>query len=501
MIKSAIPFGFRKRDKFSEKDWLSVDDPSYSNFDYVDIHFNSCETVRRIFSLARQLGFHSFLIEEADDEHPRLMEDNKLFTKYDSGFEKSIVSRISFFKSKTNRLPTQNDFLGYVVIKQEFFKNDANPYTYVYEAVLKSHRQDIRNDFLHCKRTYQVEYSFGKFGITGVLYAQQNTKTFVCAHVALRTVLSLLLDDGDISYSDINKLAKLNTYPINNDMTSEAINTVLRKLSLSFVEFDKSELGQIHFTDKLYGHIESGCPCLLGFDVTNKQQRISHIIPILGHTFDDDACVSYAKKEYFEDCNYNYSSSDWLNSFLIHDDNFGNYHTIKKDFISNENFLHLWGITNNSRKHALYCTEVLQVANDYLSQFVEEKRYGVQEQFLWFNRMISFALEKKIILRPLFVDRHSYISYLQSYRFDEVIEQKCKQLPDEFWIVEISCPELFSATRAKFGEVLIDGKIHNDDPETFLPEVLGCRVPSQFYFGTSPVLTTPNIYTDIHIND
>jgi hypothetical protein len=58
----------------------------------------------------------------------------------------------------------------------------------------------------------------------------------------------------------------------------------------------------------------------------------------------------------------------------------------------------------------------------------------------------------------------------------ETIEMIHKGLPDQFWMVEASMPELFSASRKKFGEVII---CPEGDNVTFGPcSLISMRLPS-----------------------
>jgi hypothetical protein len=47
----------------------------------------------------------------------------------------------------------------------------------------------------------------------------------------------------------------------------------------------------------LYGSVESGYPALVVFDAGNGNQK--HVIPIIGHTFNEDTWVPRADLAYF----------------------------------------------------------------------------------------------------------------------------------------------------------------------------------------------------------
>jgi len=160
----------------------------------------------RVFSLARKLGFQSFLVDEITcDESPQLLEENAALKDVDSNYAHSQIYKFSFFRNNEQSISPL--FLGYAVYKIDHYQGGRS-FGHVYEAVLPPPRTKNENNFLHCKRRYQVTNSSGNDNhVTGALYAQQNGKTFVCAHVALRTALSCLLPEGDIAYSMIRAKA------------------------------------------------------------------------------------------------------------------------------------------------------------------------------------------------------------------------------------------------------------------------------------------------------
>jgi hypothetical protein len=488
MIPSiALPTGFRKKQHWDNVDWYDVRSPHYSNFDFVDHHFQSKNTILRVFSLVRKLGFRSFAIEELKGNGCVLKnEEDELLRKCNTGFKNSEVYRISFFSSNLDSVPIQDNFLGYVVTKQDFYEYEQ-PNTYIYEAILPPYRKEKDNNFLHCKRTYQVEYEFGTFNVTGALYAQQNGKTNVCAHVALRTVLSLLLPEGDISYARINQIAGICKYPVDH-LTPSHINKVLESHKVfSRMESKKSlEMQKIpSHSSLLYGNIESRCPSLWAFNVDESQDDVSHIVPVLGHTFNEDSWVACADRKYFGGKEH-YSSESWLSTYLIHDDNFGPYFCVPKNYLEKQNFSCLVGLHWNN-EHALYSDVVEKTALDYVKTILNDiKQHPCRPNSSWYRRLESFVDTNKekvntFILRPTFIRKTEYITFLTSYRMEQHLIEQFEKLPDEFWLVEISCPELFSATRAKIGDILLT--IENDITlNTSSAKPLAYRLPNIVYF-------------------
>jgi hypothetical protein len=164
--------------------------------------------MRRIFSIARKHGFQSLLIEELNESNcERIAADNADLSKRQPDFTHATIRRYSFFKNRFDAVPSQQDFIGCVIFRSDFFSGLAQPQSHVYEALIASSRGIQENNFIHCARTYDFNNVLGRFSQRGVLYARQNNKTFVCAHVALRTAIATMLPEGDITYQRINQLA------------------------------------------------------------------------------------------------------------------------------------------------------------------------------------------------------------------------------------------------------------------------------------------------------
>ena len=102
-------------------DWINTGiEHHFSNFLYVDRHGGSSNVLRRIFSLARKLGYHSLLIESiAETDCPLLAEENAALKLRSPDFQKSEVRRLSFFRCPNGGTPVPEDFLGWLVVKEQ----------------------------------------------------------------------------------------------------------------------------------------------------------------------------------------------------------------------------------------------------------------------------------------------------------------------------------------------------------------------------------------------
>ncbi|MDB6041372.1 MAG: hypothetical protein JWM99_5213 [Verrucomicrobiales bacterium] len=450
---------------------LSQEDTSveagFSNFIYIDRNYDSNLVLRRIFSLARKLQFRSLLVEQIDGADCKLLdEENEQLAVRKSAFKGSIVHRLSFFKNAKGTHPNADDFLGYVIYKRDFFSDVASPTVHIFESVTRPFRQKAQNNFIEPLRKYRVNTCIGAFEVEGVLYAQQNALTFVCAHVALRTVLASVLPAGDVSYRVLNDLV--------------GVDHKTRQLGgLGPVDFEKifSHFG-LHFqksihepsqnlilpTDyqrDLYGLIESGVPAILGFELGSPQtagavpQR--HAIPVIGHTFNEDTWLPQADQAYFGGRLAYYPSENWLSTFVIHDDNFGPYLCLPRHFLKKDNFRLLYGIKKQHTEFSAVQAEAF--AFDCFLAIAKHMSAGGE----WFVRFSSFAIRNWLVLRTMLVEKAQYLGHLRLLRDWEgnplqqsAISEIETLLPDSFWMIEASAPELFASSRRKFGEILLN---------------------------------------------
>lgn len=440
----------------------------FSNFQFVDRRYRSHSVLRRILSLARLHDYRSLLIEKIDPSACILLEEeNDALSRRCPDFTGSEVHRLSFWRCPPDKPRVPEDFIGYAVFKMDTIHPARPPEGHVYEAVLPPVRSRTENNYIRCQRTYRIRTSAGEYPVEGALYAQQNDRTFVCAHVALRTALSCLLPDGDISYARINRTAGIDhdsrkVGSGHGGLTPEDMEAVLSDLGLHWEKILHEPQHALNLATEyqrdLYGFIESGDPALLGFALDDPnpgpQGPSRHIVPIIGHTFNDDAWVPEAQRAYFGNTLSYYSSEAWLSSYVLHDDNFGPYFCLPRHFLKKDNFRLILGI----RQHAtpVGSVEAEAVALAFLNAVVTDTpRMGVT----WYDRFAVYAQSGLLILRPILLEKTDYLDHLRTSG-DTVPETDWidlidRSLPDRFWMVEATIQELFTASRRKFGEVLV----------------------------------------------
>lgn len=514
-------------------EWHDADKKrGFSNFSFVDENFSSSPTLRRIFSLARKTGYQSLAIEEIDEADCALLQsENEALALRTSRFTGSRVRRLLFLSGTSKDDPGK--LLGYAVFKTDEldgpsdgleFKGGSN--SYVYESVLLPHRSAEQNNFLHSCREYTVETPFGSLVTRGSLFAQQNGLTNACAHVSLRTMISSVLDDGALHYLRFNEIANidLRKHPKDESLGLEPLQmeAILSALGLPFSKVihapkkktkcascgkkssiateikveekpDYSLAGE--FQRDLYGLIESGLPALVGFQIDGCPNK--HIIPVIGHTFNEDTWVPQSARIYFADGTGYFPSEKWLSSYVAHDDNFGPYYCIPRHYLRKKNFRIILGL--KPRKTANEAPEIEALGLNYigvLAGLIGESGTN------WQRRFALFARNGILVLRTLLIDKATYLHHLandHSWIGESIasglLDRLHAILPDYFWSVEFSAPELFPATRHKFGEVLLrsdkpipeqsEGSMHPADNGL----ILAARVPGLMFLSENDIMS------------
>ncbi len=440
----------------------------FSNFLFIDRNYDSSPVMRRIFSLARKLKYQSLLVEKiSETDCPLLAEENAALRLRRPDFQRSEVDRISFFRTPADHQPA--DFCGYVVFKRDFFAGPPQRRSHVYESVLDPPRQSDQNNFIHCHRSYNIKTSAGDFSVRGVLYAQQNDLTFVCAHVALRSALASVLPDADISYARINALVGVNhttkTVGDSVGLGPPDFETVFNNLGIHYQKLVHEPKQQLllptEFQRDLYGFIESGCPALVGFELDQPNPgpkgQSRHVIPVFGHTFNEDTWLPNAQHTYFGDTLSYYPSENWLSSFVVHDDNFGPYFCMPRHFLKKENFRLMYGLKPEPTPLSAVEAEAVGFA---VIQAITNQFPPRGED--WYDRFVVYTRCGWLVLRSALVCKGKYLKHLESVRTwngtglePELIERLRNRLPESFWMIEASAPELFATSRRKFGEVLL----------------------------------------------
>lgn len=480
---------------------------AYSFFRLADEEFRSSMVMRRIFSLARKAGYGSIVIDEIEEaDCPLLVEENAALRKRLPGYSHSRVRKVSFFVTgKTVTPPPTSAFLGYVVFKEDYAAtNPKRPaVAHVFEAVIKPGRQRNENNFVHCCRDYSVRTTVGDYVANGVLYAQQNDITFVCAHVALRTALSVVLPAADITYQEINGILGVDhvSRKVGGGigLGPQDLEAVLKANGVAWEIHKHEPQSRVclkhDYQRFLYGSIECGKPALLGFE-TRAQKRGApaerHMICAFGHTFNEDAWVPSAQPMYFSKTVGYFPSENWLSTFVVHDDNVGPYQCVPRHYITKRHFRLLLGLQRRTVSLSYVEAEAVAfLAVTRIRETVLNDGVPPQDDY-WYHRFKIFAKFNGIVIRTLLMKRDEYIGHLINIDAwgeklsAEHLAQLNGTLPEWFWVSEVSALELFQASRRKFGEILLSCE-PGKGAGVFEQYFIAARLPRRLFMPGAPL--------------
>lgn len=471
-----------KNGKFGQY-WLCNFAENFSNFGFLySSEFNSHRPLQRIFSLARRAGCDRLLFENIKLREEDIVPSVRTFFAQET---RSNALRISFLKrldkKRREDFPESSHYkmVGYVVFLRGIGSFSVQP-GQVYEAVLDPcWKTRDAGPFVHCAHNYEVETSIGLFCVKGVLYTQQNTNSTFCLHAAMRTALSCVLPENDIKYGEIISAIEKHLKVKNpaEDGLFEKDSYVVKELVALLKDLSRGQTDCIplqlernseFFYRVLYEWIESGVPVILGYNYSSHPGiQEGHAVTLIGHTFDDHIWAPAANQMYFpgNGISMAFSSSEsYVNSFVLHDDNCGPYLTLPKNFFNNERFF-----TNNNspiifglprRRMAIDGNEAEHLAHQalnslFVSLIIEEDSKNKS----WFDILYRHFLLNRLVLRSFTISYEKYMTYLTNEVHIEPrhLEKISQEIPKNqvFWMVEISCHELFGISKLKFGEVLL----------------------------------------------
>lgn len=102
--------------------------------------------------------------------------------------------------------------------------------------------------------------------------------------------------------------------------------------------------------------------------------------------------------------------------------------------------------------------------------------FGIRERdCFWFDEILRRYKNGQSVLRSIQISKIDYKQHLRSIQVDENVINLTDEFPDRFWMIEISCTELFSTNRHKVGEILLHPDIRND-----MEALIAFRFPGVF---------------------
>lgn len=482
--------------------FMSIERP-FSNFDFIEQHFRGLNTLHRLMSQVRGNKGQTMVFEELEPSIASDEENEDL--KLCSDFVSSVLFRLSFFRARVHdgrKLATLGNgtFLGFAVVKVDTFAVGAR--ARIFESVLLPARHD--NNFVRGQQAWNVVVSGKQFQVSGYLYAQQNGLTNCCAHVAARTTAARFHSAGDMTYREMNTLLGIDqkSRKGGDGLSNEELVKLLEAVGAKVVVgnfTDANNPSVAPFQKFIYGSVESGYPAIIFFATSSGSAY--HTIPVFGHTFNQDTWVPSADASYFSvGAGTRYIPSEaWLSTFVGHDDNYGSNLCVPRHYLQTKQTTTApatpdTAVTASDSVAFIIATipktveinplQAEVIAADFLFSLIPQMPTALP----WARRLVEHCLTNQLVLRPILVEKARYITHLaeaadwSKHRLERMwIDALTQFLPaEQFWLVELSVPELFSTNLRKVGEIVLRAQTKvNSGTRDFSSFVLA-RLPGHF---------------------
>lgn len=462
--------------------------------------------LHRLCTLARKMHVRSILIEDVLTRPDVAAEIAHLQTWSDTPVGEVRAAAVSFItrpaaKGRKDRALTADQVIGQAALIT--FPTATGPHTYVYEAVFRLPRDGrsgeklLLNNYVPVSRAFEVTVSGTKVEIVGSVFHQQNGVTSLCVHSAVRALLRNL-DGQTASTEELNTIWNYKGGP-HNIQVPELL-SAFTHYGLTPVPYD--------LTDKNTGFGESAeetawrtLTCLAesatsGALILESTGPAQHVVSVLGFTLNTDEWLPQAAPTYLEGRANEVSSSAWIDHLVVHDDLLGPYYCISRAGLYDRA-----GPGTMRPRSAIALlppgVDVSPVKAEGLARGAFEVLAADLAQLrlprgIWWELLTR--AEARRVYRTTLVRREDYMASLRTGPFrrpanrvlaGRVLDMAGPTLPERFWLVEITLPQLFVGNRAKLGEMLIST---DSGPEKAIDAVCGFRLPSVMGWRDGPQL-------------
>lgn len=501
-----------------------------SFFDFADSFDGGPKALRRCLSIVRSEGVQTIGKEALTDADPVTEADVAYFA--DRALELSRTrTRLNFSKDTVDQIEAGGDlaagYLGQCLVYEDSFAYSGIRLwkkTYVSEAVLRLPETPAwTHRYVHCARDFVLTFHGQSMTVRGVLFAQQPQHSGSCAHasalMAAKTLgvvdpaLSYLRMQADLGFETIphfseEHLAERGIISLLSGIVSEKglsvpeLRQVLSNLGLDTVSFPFPGPGAQPIDGEgtrtgespgatpahvVYQAIESGFPTLLCFQTS----RQGHVIPVVGHGFNEDMWLPEAEQDYFDisavaESDYapgkvrHIRSSAWTSNFIACDDNYGPYYCLP-NYAWQNGWVQVIVLVPKGFTFVPHIAEP-EAAVELCGRCIPTLQQALGwPRGKWGKRLVEHAEDGKLILRTLTVSRGEYLDQMSrsippgesASTWEDARGTLADWLPERFWLTEVSIPELYATNGAKLADVYVEAL----DERTV--RVLGIRVPEQ----------------------
>ena len=440
----------------------------------------------RLCTMMRKMDVRSAIIEELSPSFQDINAECAALSAYYGVSVDIKAHRFTFIAeeiSTLGQIPAldKKKFLASAILINFEDPTDKKWHSYIFSAIVTiprivNHEKfgDIAllNNYLHIYKKFSCDVSVAagtlhRFVITGTFFCQQNTFTSVCAHASLCMTLNnmTLKDVGIVAPEDINRILGIDHKKKKTEagLSKDDITTVLQRFNLTLTWTNFFDDPNVDYNEYIYKYLESRCPVLLVFTTADP---VMHVVPVLGHTLNSDMWRPEAEPMYGAKGNrLNYrSASAWVDHFIIHDDNFGMYFCVPVDALKRVTLP-----KHDPAFRAHFAVVVIpsdvttpaweaEWASVFIVKEIISKNLPVDK---WSDRIVTSdpPINRPVVARTLLCERQAYLKSLDIKDFEGTSfsekdkEELTADLPDRFWLSEISLPDLYTANKSKIVDV------------------------------------------------
>jgi hypothetical protein len=450
--------------------------------------------LHRLCSLMRKMNVKTAVVETMSVADNDIHEECEALNTYykDTVAQVNIEAYKLTFLSEEIASPEElrdlkdEDFLSSAIIINFYDPNDKGWRSYLYNAIvstpqINNHKKygsmPLLNNYLHISKKFNCKVSISddkihEYKIAGTFFCQQNSKTSVCANASLCMVinnqnsLKIVL----VTPEDINKKLGINHIDIKfgfskSGFSNDDINKVLNDYGLSYTLLDFYSNPNREYDEWIYSYTESKYPVLLIFTTDT---TTSHVVPILGHTLNSDTWKPEAELAYSPAVKSNSigsykSSAAWVDHFIIHDDNFGMYLSLPVGALKrvtlpkhDPSFRANYAIAIIPKGVQTPSWEAEWASRVCTYNILQWRKSTATPLDIW-----TYRLERRLndsrstITRTFLITKDDYKKSLDKKDFNDNAfsktdkEELIKDLPERFWLTEITMPDLYTANKSK----------------------------------------------------
>jgi hypothetical protein len=458
--------------------------------------------IHRLTTLARKQGARTLVVEDASSM-PSVRAEIGALDKHHGGGGAAEALKLSFLRCDLvddHVTPSEADVIGQcVVVNYRAPGSIEFVSSFVLEALFALPRLGndlpLLNNFISRTGLFQVMILDWAIPISCVSYAQQNSITSVCAHACLYMVERTLFPDRDPSLSCAVS-GVIGDDAIEGMLPGEMAQALRDRTGQQVSEISCEGLTPAEYVSILTAATESGDIALLVFktgavaDAVGQTRPTNHVVVVLGHTRNSDEWHPQAIPEYSGLPSAPYCpASSWVDHFLIHDDNFGPYFTLSSRALESDPTVRAEAILV---VRDYECTIEAHTAEAAAATFLSIMLPTLSPEITG-NPWLDLVTRRRdaFVTRPILISRRQYVDHLRSLvshdgsTVTQASLTSLEELPEHFWMVEYTIPDLLAGNRTKLGEVLLEATWNDAVESNRSLMVRGMRAPSRLLIANS----------------